>query len=269
MRDTTIIILVFLICLLLFLILTGFIAWLLFFYQKKQNTFEAKLEENKNTYEKELLKTQLEMQEEVFGHISQEIHDNIGQYISLAKLQLNNLEGPVRDLAGGKIDHTAELLTKALDDLRDLSKSLSSEMVRNAGLEMAVDLLISQLKRTENFEINFKCSGDHVFLDEKKEIIIFRIIQESVSNIIRHAGARSIWIDLNYETGLLHVLVRDDGRGFDISTVTSENKNLGGIQSMRKRAKLLEAILKIESNSAKGTSMSLTVPILKTDQLGR
>src|SRR5258708_15077529 len=134
MQDKEIVISIVIICTLLIIILIGFIAVILLLYQKKQNLFNTKLIGIKANYDKELLKTQLEMQEETFQYISREIHDNIGQFISLAKLQLNTLDLKDSRPAAQRIYDAVDLLTRALDELRDLSRRLSSQLIRNGGL---------------------------------------------------------------------------------------------------------------------------------------
>src|SRR5579863_6131012 len=118
MQDKAAILTIFLLCVLFIIILVGFIAVISFSYQKKQNAFQNQLETIRTSYEKELLKSQLEMQEQTFQYISQEIHDNIGQFISLAKLHLNTIDLDQKEISRQKIENSTELLTKALDDLR-------------------------------------------------------------------------------------------------------------------------------------------------------
>src|SRR6516162_4184782 len=116
------------------LVLVGFIVSFLFLYQRRKNRFQREMEFAKANYEKETFRAQLEMQEETFQYISQEIHDNVGQFLSLAKLHLNTFNINQPETAIEKVNYSTDLLTQALDDLRDLSKSLSSELIKNGGL---------------------------------------------------------------------------------------------------------------------------------------
>lgn len=256
--STRIVAVIFVIATFMILLLLGFILVILFSYRKKQMSFSIQLENIKANAEKELLKTQLEIQEQTFQYISRDIHDNIGQFISLAKLQLNTLDFDHLNMAKEKIIHSADLLTQALDDLRDLSKSLSSEMIRNNGLVAAVEQQIAYLKKLEVVEVNFEVIGENRFLDEQKEIFIFRIVQEAVNNIIRHSDARKVNILLSYEQGQLSLSVADDGKGFDRSVVHSPQSS--GIINMTKRAKLIGASFNIWSNLGTGTNVNLAVP---------
>ncbi len=264
MQDEKIILAILITCSLLIILLIGFIAFILFLHQKKQNAFQSQLEAIKDNNEKELLKSQLEMQEQTFQYISQEIHDNIGQFISLAKLHLNTLNMDDREMAAELVTYSTDLLTRALDDLRDLSRSMSSELIRSAGLAKAIELKISQLQKTGTYRILFDIKGDHQHLEEQKEIIIFRILQETINNIVRHAGAREIIVLLSYLADCVVLYIKDNGAGFDTTLVPvlgSAKKNaISGLHNMMKRAKMINAELRIKSDPGCGTVISISVP---------
>jgi len=246
----------------LILLLIGFIITILFLHQKKQRRFAKELETIKMNYDKELFKAQLEMQEETLQYISREIHDNVGQFLSLAKLNLNTLDLEDRELTTELINHSAELLTKALDDLRDLSKSLSSDLIKNGGLQKAIELQVSQLQKTGKFRVVFDIRGSYQYLNEQREIILFRILQEAVNNIVRHSCAREIIILLCCIEDNVKMYIQDNGKGFDTGFLNNGKNNVaGGINNMQKRAKLINADLDIESNPGKGTRITVTTPL--------
>jgi two-component system NarL family sensor kinase len=253
-----IIVLIFIIATIMILLLLGFILVILFLYRKRQMNFTLQLESIKANAEKELLKTQLEIQEQTFQYISRDIHDNIGQFISLAKLQLNTLDFNQLNVAQNKIAHSADLLTQALDDLRDLSRSLNSDLIRNNGLVAAIELQIAYLRKLDVAEVTFGVTGDNRFMDEQTEIFILRIIQEAINNIVRHSEARKINVLLSYEQSHLSLSVEDDGKGFDPSVTL--NPNSTGILNMTKRARLIGATLDIHSSPGVGTTVNLSVP---------
>lgn len=258
MQDKTAILAIFLLCILLIIILVSFIAVISFSYQKKQNAFQSQLERIRSNYEKELLKSQLEMQEQTFQYISQEIHDNIGQFLSLAKLHLNTLNFSNLEMTRKQVANSIDLLTRALDDLRDLSKSLSLDIIKNGGLTAAIDQQVVQLKKLEFPEIIYSIRGDYQFLDEQKEIFLLRILQEAINNIVRHAQAGKIEIILSYCDNNLSMMIRDNGKGFDMAAI--RNTGSSGINNMKKRAKMMGAVCHIQSAQNSGTSISITIP---------
>lgn len=256
--DNKLVMFVFAVTTLVVLLMLGFVLAMLFLSRKRQQRFAIELETIRTNFEKELLKTQLEIQEQTFQYISQEIHDNIGQFISLAKLQLNTLDFRNLQSVKGQVAHSADLLTKALEDLRDLSRSLSSEIIRNNGLATAVELQIVQLKKLELPEVVYEVNGEYQFLDEQKEIFILRILQEAVNNIVRHSDARQVTIQLNYTQSNLSLHIADNGKGFD-PAVVSHGKS-SGISNMNKRARMIGAIFNINSTIGAGTAVNLLVP---------
>ncbi len=242
----------------LILLLLGFILFILFLYKRKQQGFALELETVKTNFEKELLKTQLEIQEQTFQYISQEIHDNIGQFISLAKLHLNTLDYNNLRTVREKITESTDMLTKALDDLRDLSRSLSSDVIRTNGLATAIEMQIAQLRKLELPEVAYEVEGEYQFLDEQKEIFILRILQEAINNIVRHSDARKVNILLSYRQNNLSLSIRDNGKGFNESVVSDAKTS--GINNMTKRAKMIGAVYNIESRLGAGTTVNLSVP---------
>ena len=246
----------------LIFLLTGFIITILFLHQRKQRRFTKELETIRMNYDKELFKAQLEIQEETLQYISCEIHDNVGQFLSLAKLNLNTLDFEDRELTTELVNHSADLLTKALDDLRDLSKSLSSDLIKNGGLQKAIELQVNQLQKTGKFRVIFDIKGSYQYLNEQSEIILFRILQEAVNNIIRHSCACEIIILLYCIENHVKMYIQDNGKGFDTNFLQNGKTNFtGGINNMQKRAKLINADLDIESNPGGGTKITVTTPL--------
>jgi signal transduction histidine kinase len=231
-------------------------------YLRKQHRFAKDIETIRLNYDRELFKAQLEMQEQTFQYISQEIHDNVGQFLSLAKLNLNTLDLENKQNITEQVGHSADLLTRALDDLRDLSKSLSADLIRSAGLNKAIELQVGQLQKSGGFHVIFDVKGDYHYLDEQKEIILFRILQEAINNIVRHSSAHEILVLLFCIDDHIKLHIQDDGRGFDASFLDKNKKyTTGGISNMRKRAMLIDADLNIESAPGKGTRITITAPI--------
>jgi len=257
-HDSRMILIIFIVTTLVVFLLLGFILAMLSLHRKRQQKFAVELERVRVNFDKELLKTQLEIQEQTFQYISREIHDNIGQFISLAKLQLNTLNYRSLPSVKEQVGHSADLLTKALEDLRDLSRSLSSEIIRSNGLATAVELQIAQLRKLELPAVNYEVKGEYQFLDEQKEIFILRILQEAANNIVRHSEARTVTIQLNYTETNLSLHIADNGKGFDPAVISHGNSS--GVSNMNKRAEMIGANFKIDSAPGAGTVVRLVVP---------
>lgn len=213
-------------------------------------------------YQKTLLQSQLEIQEQTLKNISQEIHDNIGQALSLAKLNMNTMLPVSDDRLYQKIINSKELISKAISDLRDLSRSLDTDYVKEMGLQRAIEYELEIMQKTETIETNIQVEGTVVRLDKQKELILFRIIQETFHNIIKHAEAKLLLVDVLYEQDQLTLKIVDDGKGMDINPAMreSEQKTGLGLRNMKNRAKLIGADFLIDSTPRKGTKVQIVLP---------
>jgi two-component system NarL family sensor kinase len=247
---------------LILLLLACFIMSFLFIYQKKQIAYSETIDKMKHNHEKNILRTQLEMQEQTFQHISREIHDNISLSLTLAKLNLNTLDWNHIAKAKNQINSSLEQISKAINDLSDISKSMNSELITSQGLLEVLKKETNKLRELNLFELEYVITGSPVFLDSQKELVIFRIIQEAFNNIIKHAKATLVNLNLDYEIDHIKVLVADNGKGFCLDTV-EENKNKrsnAGLSNMKKRASLFNGRTRIDSTPGSGTKILITIP---------
>src|ERR1700744_1035650 len=129
----------------------GFIVSFIFLYRKKHKVNMVEKNELHAQFQKTLLQTQLEIQEQTFRNISLEIHDNIGQVLSLAKLNLSSIELNGEDCRGKAIS-AKQLVSKAIKDLRDLSRSLNTDYVSKMGLARAIEYELEMIKKTAMYE---------------------------------------------------------------------------------------------------------------------
>src|SRR4029079_14563788 len=246
----------------LILLMAGFVVTILFLYKKKQLAYYKTIEELKLDYEKNLLHTQLEIQEQTLQHISREIHDNISLSLTLAKLNLNTLDWNYADKAKIKIESSLQQISKSIVDLSDLSKGMNSELIKNQGLIEVLKKEAGRLRELNLFELDYMITGNPVFMDSQKELVIFRIIQEAFNNIIKHARATSVKLSLEYNFDHINVLIADNGRGFSKDAV-EQNRNKesnAGLNNMQKRAALFNGRTIIDSALDSGTSIFVTIP---------
>lgn len=240
----------------------GFIVTILYLYRKKQLGYYKAIEEIKLDYEKNLLRTQLEIQEQTLQHISREIHDNITLSLTLAKLNLNTFEWNFADKARHQVDSSLEQISKAITDLSNLSKGMNSELISNQGLMEVLKKETDKLRELNLFDLDFRISGSPIFMDSQKELIIFRIIQEAINNIIKHAKASWVRLNVDYCIDHISVLISDNGKGFRLNEA-EQNKNkesMAGLNNMKKRAALLNGRTNISSTVNSGTTVLVTIP---------
>jgi two-component system NarL family sensor kinase len=252
----------------LILLLAGFIITILYLYQKKQLLFQKDIEEIKLDHEKNILQTQLEIQEQTLQYVSRDIHDNIALGLTLSKLHLNTLNYPEPAPYQDKINLSINLIGDAIQSLSNISKSLNADIIKTFGLLKAVENEIVNIEKTGLFKIEYLVTGTPVFLDSKIELVIFRIIQESLNNIIKHSRAENVRIMLNYDISHLILSVTDDGIGFLFNKAHELKKCPGGagLNNIQQRAKMIDSECRIVSKTSEGTMIVITTPLLQNKE---
>ncbi|HET8830069.1 MAG TPA: ATP-binding protein [Pelobium sp.] len=237
---------------------------LLFFllYIKKKLNLKQANENLKIAFQQELLQTQIEIQEETFNHISEEIHDNIGQVLSFLKLNLSLRDGLSRSELEEKISSSAELVAAVIKDVRNLSKSLSYDYIKQFGLNEALKNELNKMNLTGVYETFYTVKGEAFVFSEQINLLVFRIFQESLNNILKHADAHQIIVKALYTQDSMVLEIKDDGRGFLIDTGGEQYGS--GLKNIKKRANILNAIVDVHSILNSGTTITLTVPIKTT-----
>ena len=243
---------------LLVLLMAGFILVILYFYKRKQIAYLKTIETINHDHEKNLLQSRIEVQEQTLQNISREIHDNISLSLTLAKLQLNTVNIDDKGATVQVVSSSINLLSKSINDLSDLSKSMNPDIISQEGLIDALENETARISKSALFKINTEINGNPVFLDAQKELIIFRIIQEAFNNIIKHACAQNVGLDLYYHTNRIEITIIDDGKGFDPKHLSTRNG--AGLNNMKTRAKVFNGEVSIESNSGSGTKISISIP---------
>jgi signal transduction histidine kinase len=252
MRDTTEIFYTILLASVFFLLLAAVIVIATWRYYSRKRTHEMAVLQFDHT----LLQTRLEIQEQTFTSISQEIHDNLGQLLSLAKLQLNTMSFEKPDQAKEKLHDAVGLISQTIQSLRDLARNLHSETINQSGLIKALETEIRMIEKLGIMQSGFRVSGTPVSLDKNKSLIIFRIVQEALHNVIKHAKASLVDLQVHFSREHVKVTIKDNGTGFD----GAGNKEGSGLRNMKDRARVIGAEFRIESTPASGTFITLNIP---------
>ena len=247
-------------CILVILAFVLFIVYIVSLHQKNRDKFLLEMEELRNNFKNEILQSELEMQEQTFEQISMEIHDNVGQILSVSKLNLGMIEMASQEVLE-KIKYSVDLMSHAISDLRNLSRRLDADMIRQDGLYKAIGEYIVQLRKSVSAEIVFNDEGYSNDLPVEKELILFRIFQEAINNILKHAGAEQIIVDLIFSEHHLKLVISDNGKGFNFSEVSSSNQGGAGLKNMQKRTQMIDGVFSLESKAGRGTRILIDLPI--------
>jgi two-component system NarL family sensor kinase len=240
----------------IFLLAPGFLlVYIILYNRRKQRHINEKLA-MEAAFTEELTKAQLEVQEQTLQTIGTELHDNIGQLLSLTSLTLKSIDIHLPDKAVTKIDAAVELTTNCIREMRLLGKLLQGEQLVHAGLEHAINQEAGWLERTGKFKIDRHISPCLPRPDSEKDLLVFRMLQELLNNCIKHAHATEIVISLLYVDRHLILSVADNGIGFDMAT-----SDMGmGLENIKRRSKVLLGKVDIRSVSGSGTSIKISIP---------
>ena len=226
-------------------------VFLFIIFQKKKNVLLMQQTEAARQYEKEIIESQIEIREQTLRNISWELHDNIGQLLTLAKIQLQS----VKDNPHHIVD-VNDNLTTIISEVRSLSKSINPDYIRTINLSEAVQIEIDRFNKLNYIKGSLTTKGDIFELDKKSEIIIFRMLQEFFSNTIKHSKATELAVEMDYVRNKLYIKAKDNGKGFEVGNVP---ENGIGLSNMKKRGALINAEVSINSEINKGTTLIIAI----------
>lgn len=237
-----------------FVLLFGLITFLVvinFVKRKRKILIEKKMREAQ--YKQELLQAQLEMQEHTFRTVSQEIHDNVGQILSLVKLNLNILA--FENESDEKLHTIKTMVTNAISELRDLSTGYYADRLVEEGFLVAIQHQLQQLEKTGMFTTSFYSELDSLSIDKSKVIFLHRMVQEILHNVVKHSAANHVSVRISKENDDINIVLQDNGKGFD--NTHPDFKPGIGLSSIRQRASMIGAVVSVKSKKGSGTIVKL------------
>lgn len=242
------------------IIISALIIVFFILFQKRKNKLILDKIKQQQRFEKELTKTQQEIQDETLKHVGRELHDNVGQLLAFATMQLNAAAKVVSDDVKYKVNNASDALKESLAEVRALSKSLNSDVIFNLGFYKTVKNEINRLNKSGLIKAELNITGNKVSFENKKdEIILFRILQEFFSNTLKYAKAEELSVTIIYGVSTLDIKAKDNGKGFNISSVEKSS----GLINMEKRAELINANFNLYSKPNRGTELIISYPYRK------
>ncbi len=244
-----------------FIILSLLVAFIILFIGLYQKRYYKHLREKQTLHQhfnQQLLQSQLEMQEQTFNDISQEIHDNVGQVLSLAKVQVNIMTES-NEMNPEMLNDVKNNIGKAMSDLRDIAKSLNSERIKALTIHTAVFNEAERISKSGIIDVKTNVDGEQKEMNQQKKLVLFRIVQESMQNIIKHAHATEIIMSFHYGPDMLCTVIKDNGRGFEVQEAL-QNSNGLGLSNIKSRALIAHGNSMIESSPNAGTTITINMP---------
>lgn len=211
-------------------------------------------------FESELLKTQIEVQEQTMQTIASNLHDNIGQLLSLTNITLGSIDIGNAEKAEIKINTSVELVNKSIKELRELAKLLQGEQLLQNGIGYTIEQEVNWIRKTEAYEVIFENNLiEDIVSSQQADLVILRLFQEISNNIIKHAQATKIIVQLYHQENQLFLSVKENGIGFDYHSAKNSGKGIG-LNSIENKVRLINGILDIQSTASKGTQIVIQIP---------
>lgn len=226
-------------------------------YKLKKKEYIVLISNQFAEHQKELLSTQIEIQTQTMQHIGREIHDNIGQQLTLASLYTQQLafENKAPHITEN-IENISKIINSSLSELRQLSKTLTDNTIENKNLVSLLKTECRKVNEFKNCEFTFSKEANKLQFSYETKSFLVRIVQEFLQNSLKHSDCKKINVHLQTDENNLILSLKDDGKGFD----TNENKSGIGLKNIKKRTAMLEGTFDIKSNK-NGTNLTIKIPI--------
>lgn len=241
------------------LLLTFCIILFLIFYQKKILAEQLKRQLLEAEYQQKMLQAALESQERERSRLASDLHDSVGAMLSTIKLTLHPV---VKSGNGQPLDQTKQLLDETIETVRRISRDLLPTSLEKFGLTYAVKEMCDRINLSGIIDVSIGESGEPIQMDKKREVLIYRIVQEMVNNTIRHSQATVLKVNMIWGD-TLELLIQDNGRGFDyegFKTRTEDLKPGLGLYNIETRVSLLGASLNYSKVLPTGSQFVVTIP---------
>ena len=243
-----------------------FIYNLIRLHNKKLAEHRSNLDQALIEKERQILITRTDTQEETMQKISQEIHDNINQVLTLSKINLSNLKNLLPYENRIPLENAENLITNAICDLNAISRSLNGDVVNQTSLLRILEIECEKINKLGNIKIIIECTKYSENVNSNIELALYRLFQEAIRNSIVHGEATEIEIELFSDQFHIKFKIADNGKGFDIGSVNELPYTHQGLKNMRRRIVSVDGSINITSKKGAGTTIDVIIPLANSNQ---
>lgn len=247
-------------------VLTGLTLLLILGLYYNRYRLKQKIELEQERVQQQIIRNKaiIEAEEKERIRIARELHDGIGQQLSATKMNLSAFEPIIGEDQKDRYHQLLELVDDAVKEVRSISHNMMPNALLRSGLSSAVREFVQKISGTDSLKVDLQIVGLNNRLDSNIETVLYRVIQECVSNIIKHAQASQITIQLIQHDAHLNLLIEDNGKGFDSRNI--ENSSGIGLKNIVSRVQYLNGTVDFDSMPGKGTTVIIDIPLIQGNQ---
>lgn len=238
------------------------IIYFLFLYQRKRFRHQQELIEIREAFSQTLLQSRLAIQEQTLDHISKELHANFSHLVSLININLSEILPQIPTNQRENIIETKSLAKQLMSELKALSANLNTDHIIHIGFAKALDNELNRLAKTKKYEVVVTKTGEEYRMLAEHEIILFRLCQEVLNNVVKYAKASRVSTSMTFSPDQFILTIADNGAGFNVDEALRQSgeKQSTGLLNIRKRATLINAEFGIRSHNGEGTIVTINIP---------
>ncbi|MDG2448442.1 MAG: sensor histidine kinase [Saprospiraceae bacterium] len=234
------------------------------FYQNRIKANQLLLTEAKQEQQIISMRSMLDGQEKERSRIARDLHDGLGNLLSTLKAKISTLKIDFDNKGTTRIYNTAsDMIDEACSEVRKIAHKMMPQALKKLGLRKALEDLITKMDMTHPFDAQFLVYGSEKLLNDNTNVMLFRIVQELLNNIVKYAQADEVLLQLTYSDEWLNLTIEDDGKGFDIEQIDSE-KGMG-LKSIEFRTGYVGGNYEIDSRPGAGTLVTINVPLQRIE----
>lgn len=223
-------------------------------FVKKKAELVLSQQKKEALFEQELAISQVEIKEQTLNYIGQELHDDLGQKLSVARLMTNKIAFADEEEKKNIALEINMLIGECIQDIRNLSKVFISKQVKHFGFVESLEREIFRIERLELMDVDYQISNRDLEINADHALILFRIIQECINNVIKHSKSNKILVKIEDQLNFININIMDYGIGFN----ANERNDGSGLANIKNRAQIINADFQIKSTENLGTEITIS-----------
>lgn len=235
------------------------------YYQNRVKSAQIELKDAHREQQIVSMRSMLEGQEKERSRIARDLHDGLGNLLSTLKVNIGSLQINFDDTNAQKIYGSAsQMIDEACTEVRKIAHEMMPQSLKKLGLRKAIEDLVKKMDATHSFDAEFHVHGSEQTFDDNTNVMLYRIVQEALNNIVKYANASEVSVQITYSEEWFDLTIEDDGEGFDPNTVDSE-KGMG-LKSIAFRTEFIGGTYDINSRPGVGTLVTINIPLNPTPE---